>query len=195
MRGKTFGIVYGVISLSLLLGYILFVVYETKVGKRKFKLNAEDKIDLSIFKAVFFSFLGIVGVVLGADILVFGAVTTAKFIGISQVVIGLTVVALGTSLPEVVASMVAAYRGQIGFILGAILGSNLFNILGITGTAAIIAPIKSEGNLTSIDLFFLILSSIIFFFFTKLSAFVNRTLLALILISYLIYVLFLFIEI
>ena len=58
-----------------------------------------------------------------------GAVLTAELFGISQVVIGLTVVALGTSLPEVAASMIAAYRGQINFVLGAILGSNLFNIL------------------------------------------------------------------
>lgn len=192
--GKTFELIYGVVSLSILISYILFIIYETKIGLRKLNLNNEDEIELSIFRSSFFSILGIIGVVLGAEILVHGAVLTAELFGISQVVIGLTVVALGTSLPEVAASMIAAYRGQINFVLGAILGSNLFNILGITGVASILAPIKSEGTLTNIDLFFLMLSSLIFLSFTIFSKFINRMLLVLILISYLIYVLFLFLR-
>ena len=123
-----------------------------------------------------------------------GAVLTAEALGISQVVIGLTIVALGTSLPEVAASMIAAYRGQVNFILGAILGSNLFNILGITGTASILAPIKSQETLTSVDLFFLIMSALVFLTFTIFSKLINRKLLVVILISYLIYVLFLFLS-
>ncbi len=192
--GQTFELIYGVVSLSILISYILFIIYETKIGIRKLNLNKEDDIELSIFKSSFFSFLGIIGVVLGAEILVHGAVLTAELLGISQVVIGLTVVALGTSLPEVAASMIAAYRGQVNFVLGAILGSNLFNILGITGVASILSPIKSEGTLTNIDLFFLMLSSLIFLFFTIFSNFINRMLLVVILISYLIYVLFLFLR-
>ncbi|MBF97301.1 MAG: sodium:calcium antiporter [Pelagibacterales bacterium] len=189
---ESFDFIYGVISLSILLAYIFFIIYETKIGLRKQNLNNEDEIEFSIIKSSIFSFLGIVGVVVGAEILVHGAVLTAELIGISQVVIGLTVVALGTSLPEVAASMIAAYRGQVNFILGAILGSNLFNILGITGTASILAPIKSAGTLSGIDLSFLMLSSLIFLIFSIFTKFINRALLVVILISYLIYVLFLF---
>tara|TARA_Y100001970_G_scaffold273764_1_gene372429 strand:+ start:3270 stop:4208 length:939 start_codon:yes stop_codon:yes gene_type:complete len=189
---ESFDFIYGVISLSILLAYIFFIIYETKIGLRKQNLNNEDEIEFSIIKSSIFSFLGIVGVVVGAEILVHGAVLTAELIGISQVVIGLTVVALGTSLPEVAASMIAAYRGQVNFILGAILGSNLFNILGITGTASILAPIKSAGTLSGIDLSFLMLSSLIFLIFSIFTKFINRVLLVVILISYLIYVLFLF---
>ncbi len=190
----TFELIYGVISLSILIGYILFIIYETKSGVRKLKFNDEDKIELSILKSSIFSLLGILGVVLGAEVLVHGAVLTAEALGISQVVIGLTIVALGTSLPEVAASMIAAYRGQVNFILGAILGSNLFNILGITGTASILAPIKSQETLTSVDLFFLIMSALVFLTFTIFSKLINRKLLVVILISYLIYVLFLFLS-
>ena len=129
---------------------------------------------------------------MGAEVLVHGAVITAKLLGISQVVIGLTIVALGTSLPEVAASMVAAYRGQVNFILGAILGSNLFNILGITGTASILAPINTQDTLTFIDLLFLALSTLVFIMFSIFSKFLNKKLLTAILISYIIYVLFLF---
>ena len=194
VSGKKFELIYGLVSISILISYILFVIYESKIGKRKLNFNNEDEIELSTLRSSLFSFLGIIGVVIGAEILVHGAVLTAKLLGISQVVIGLTVVALGTSLPEVAASMIAAYRGQVNFILGAILGSNLFNILGITGTASILTPIKSQGTLTSIDLFFLMLSSIIFLIFTLLSKFINRMLLVVILISYLIYVFILFLS-
>ena len=172
----------------------MLVIYESKVGKRKVILDHEEKIEFWIFKSLVFSLLGIVGVVLGAEILVHGAILTAKLFEVSHVVIGLTIVALGTSLPEVAASMIAAYRGQVNFILGAILGSNLFNILGITGTASILTPIKSEETLTNTDLFFLIFSTLIFLGFNLFSKIINRSLLLAILISYVIYVLFLFLR-
>ena len=189
-----FGIIYGVISLTILIGYIFLIIFETKIGKRKYNLENEDIKEISLFKSFFFSLIGIIGVVVGAEVLVHGAVITAELLGISQVVIGLTIVALGTSLPEVAASMVAAYRGQINFILGAILGSNLFNILGITGTASILAPINTQDTLTFIDLLFLALSTLVFIMFSIFSKFFNKKLLTAILISYIIYVLFLFIS-
>ena len=189
-----FGIIYGVISLTILIGYIFLIIFETKIGKRKYNLENEDIKEISLFKSFFFSLIGIIGVVVGAEVLVHGAVITAELLGISQVVIGLTIVALGTSLPEVAASMVAAYRGQINFILGAILGSNLFNILGITGTASILAPINTQDTLTFIDLLFLALSTLVFIMFSIFSKFLNKKLLTAILISYIIYVLFLFLS-
>lgn len=189
-----FGIIYGVISLTILIGYIFLIIFETKIGKRKYNLENEDIKEISLFKSFFFSLIGIIGVVVGAEVLVHGAVIAAELLGISQVVIGLTIVALGTSLPEVAASMVAAYRGQVNFILGAILGSNLFNILGITGTASILAPINTQDTLTFIDLLFLALSTLVFIMFSIFSKFLNKKLLTAILISYIIYVLFLFIS-
>ena len=108
-----FGIIYGVISLTILIGYIFLIIFETKIGKRKYNLENEDIKEISLFKSFFFSLIGIIGVVVGAEVLVHGAVIAAELLGISQVVIGLTIVALGTSLPEVAASMVAAYRGQV----------------------------------------------------------------------------------
>lgn len=189
-----FGIIYGVISLTILIGYIFLIIFETKIGKRKYNLENEDIKEISLFKSFFFSLIGIIGVVVGAEVLVHGAVITAELLGISQVVIGLTIVALGTSLPEVAASMVAAYRGQVNFILGAILGSNLFNILGITGTASILAPINTQDTLTFIDLLFLALSTLVFIMFSIFSKFLNKKLLTAILISYIIYVLFLFLS-
>ena len=176
------------------ISYILIIVYEVKSDKRKVELSNEEEINLSAFKATFFSIAGIFGIVIGAEILIRGAVITAQFLGISQTVVGLTLVAVGTSIPEVATSMIAAYRGQVNFILGAILGSNLFNILGITGVASILATIEIADTLSYVDIFFLILSSIIFLIFTIFSKIINRSLLVVLLISYLIYVLFLFLD-
>ncbi len=190
---KTMGLFYGMVSLSILVSYILYIIYEAKIGVRKFNVNNEKEPNLSRIKAFFLSLVGISGVVIGAEILVHGAVLTANTLGISQTVIGLTLVAVGTSIPEVTTSMIAAYRGQVNFILGAILGSNLFNILGITGAAAILAPINSANTLTNFDLFFLVLSTLIFLIFSLFGKIINRAILLVILISYLIYVLFLFV--
>ncbi len=191
---KNLELIFGVFSLLLLISYIFLIIYEAKAEKRKVYISEEDQINLSALKASFLSIVGILGVVIGAEILVRGAVITAHLLGISQTIIGLTMVAVGTSIPEVATSMIAAYRGQVNFILGAILGSNLFNILGITGVASILATLEVSDTLSNIDLFFLILSSIIFLTFTVFSRIINRPLLVLILISYLIYVLFLFLE-
>ena len=191
---KNLELIFGVFSLLLLISYIFLIIYEVKAEKRKVYISEEDQINLSALKASFLSIVGILGVVIGAEILVRGAVITAELLGISQTIIGLTMVAVGTSIPEVATSMIAAYRGQVNFILGAILGSNLFNILGITGVASILATLEVSDTLSYIDLFFLILSSIIFLIFTVFSKIINKPLLVLILISYLIYVLFLFLE-
>ena len=191
---KNLELIFGVFSLLLLISYIFLIIYEAKTEKRKVYISEEDQINLSALKASFLSIVGILGVVIGAEILVRGAVITAELLGISQTIIGLTMVAVGTSIPEVATSMIAAYRGQVNFILGAILGSNLFNILGITGVASILATLEVSDTLSYIDLFFLILSSIIFLIFSVFSKIINRPLLVLILISYLIYVLFLFLE-
>ena len=191
---KNLELIFGIFSLLLLISYIFLIIYEAKTEKRKVYISEEDQNNLSALKASFLSIVGVLGVVIGAEILVRGAVTTAELLGISQTIIGLTMVAVGTSIPEVATSMIAAYRGQVNFILGAILGSNLFNILGITGVASILATLEVSDTLSYIDLFFLILSSIIFLIFSVFSKIINRSLLVLILISYLIYVLFLFLE-
>ncbi len=88
---------------------------------------------------------GLVGLVLGADWLVGGAVSLATVAGVSPAVIGLTVVAVGTSLPELATSVVAALRGHPEIAAGNVVGSNLFNLLGILGTAALVRPLDGAG--------------------------------------------------
>lgn len=97
---------------------------------------------------------GIIGVVLGAYLLVDGSVETARILGVSKTIIGLTVIAIGTSLPELVTSILAALRGQPGLAIGNVMGSNLFNMLGITGISAAVAPepLQVPGQVLILDL-------------------------------------------
>lgn len=88
---------------------------------------------------------GLAGLVVGADLFVGGAVALAEAAGVSNAVIGLTVVAIGTSLPELATSLVAAWRGESEIAAGNVIGSNLFNLLGILGVAALVQPLSASG--------------------------------------------------
>jgi cation:H+ antiporter len=83
--------------------------------------------------------------ILGANLLLDGAVIVAKYFGLSEVVIGLTIVAIGTSLPEMATSAIAAGKGEADVALGNAIGSNVLNILGVLGLTALIHPISTEG--------------------------------------------------
>lgn len=95
---------------------------------------------------------GLTGLVFGADWLVDSATTIARQFGISEAVIGLTIVAVGTSLPELATSIVAAFRRQADVAMGNVVGSNIFNILGILGITAIVHPVNISGQLATLDI-------------------------------------------
>lgn len=105
--------------------------------------------------------IGLAGVVWGADLLVKAGVVIARENGISEEVIGLTVIALGTSLPELAASVVAAYRGHSDIAVGNIVGSNLFNILGIAGFVAMLTPLPVAEEFLSFDIWVMLGSTVL----------------------------------
>ena len=189
----SFNKISGLLMLLLLLSYLALILYEASKGLRNIDTEDIEK-KVSFKKSILFSILGLVGIIVGAQVLVKGAVITASSFGVSETIIGLTVVALGTSIPEVVTSMVAAYRGQIGFVLGAILGSNLFNLLAITGIASIITAINTSNVLDKIDIYYLIFSTIIFILISSLLKYLNKKLIFVVLISYFIYVVFIYLR-
>ena len=189
----SFNKISGLLMLLLLLSYLALILYEASKGLRNIDTEDIEK-NVSFKKSMLFSILGLVGIIVGAQVLVKGAVITASSFGVSETIIGLTVVALGTSIPEVVTSMVAAYRGQIGFVLGAILGSNLFNLLAITGIASIITAINTSNVLDKIDIYYLIFSTIIFILISSLLKYLNKKLIFVVLISYFIYVVFIYLR-
>ncbi len=105
--------------------------------------------------------LGLIGVVAGAHLLVEGAVTIASALGISDEVIGLTVVALGTSLPELAVAVAAAAKGHSDVALGNVVGSNIFNILAILGATALVVPIEVPAQILRFDIWAMLAVSIL----------------------------------
>ena len=191
---KVFNFYLGFVMLLILICYIFFIIFEVKKGKRVYE-DQEEVNEYSLSKSIIFSLFGIVGVLIGAEILVKGAIITASHFNINETIVGLTVVAIGTSIPEVATSMIAAYRKQGNFILGAILGSNLFNLLGITGVASLITRIEVKDTLLGLDIYCLIFSTLIFIFLVKYLKNLNKGIISLLLISYVIYVLFLYLRV
>lgn len=99
---------------------------------------------------------GLIGTVIGAKLLVDGGVAVAESLGVSKTVIGLTLVAIGTSLPELAIVVMASLRGHSDVALGNVLGSNIFNLLGITGVVALVAPLDVSPSLLQFDIWLLL---------------------------------------
>lgn len=112
----------------------------------------DDPLETSIGKAALMIVFGLAALVIGANLLVNSASTMARAFGVSEAVIGLTVVAVGTSLPELATSVIAAFRRQTDIAVGNVVGSNIFNLLGILGITALITPIPAEARFASIDM-------------------------------------------
>lgn len=120
---------------------------------------------------VFFLSLGIGGLIGGAELALTGAIEAGKTFGLSDRIIGITIVSAGTSLPELVTSAVAAYRGQNDIAVNNVIGSNIFNILLVAGGTATITSIPVSQNIVSADIYWLLLSAVllpIVFWFGKL---------------------------
>jgi len=106
----------------------------------------------SLIVSVSWMTFGFVALLFGAQFLVDGAVSVARGFGVSEAFIGLTIVAIGTSLPELATSVIAAFRHQSDIAIGNVIGSNIFNVLGVLGVTALIAPISVSGRFLSFDL-------------------------------------------
>jgi len=119
--------------------------------------------DMPWWKIVLYLALGLVGLPLGADMLVDSSVELATMFGVSDTVIGLTLVALGTSLPELATTVMAALRRQADVALGNVIGSNMFNLLAIIGIASLIAPIPVDPEFLRFDLWVMLGASLLIF--------------------------------
>ena len=133
----------------LLAGLAVFLVMAFSSGSVP---QEDDPLETSVAKTTLMTVGGLVLLVIGAHFLVDSATTIARTFGTSEAVIGLTIVAVGTSLPELATSVIAAYRRQTEIAVGNIVGSNIFNIFGILGVTALIAPIPSEARFAMIDM-------------------------------------------
>ena len=122
--------------------------------------------EISLPKTILVSIIGIIGIVIGGDMVVNSATSIATSFGMSANLVGLTIVAVGTSLPEFVTSIVAIKKGETEIAIGNVIGSNLFNILLVLGLAAVINPI-SMSMLAFIDIVFMVLITLLLYMFMK----------------------------
>lgn len=146
----------------LLLFFILFLLYV--FGMAKVSINSElDRVTLSLTKLFLSIVVGLLALLFGGRLVVSNAVTLAELLGTSQKVISLTIVAIGTSLPELVTSTVAAYKNKLDIAVGNIVGSNIFNIFFILALSALVSPLPFDQRL-HFDMAVLLLATLLLFF-------------------------------
>ena len=190
-------------AIVLLILFIIFILYTIIMGKKGEEFDKEDTIvelrteeeKISIFRSIIYIALGIVGLKIGGDLSVDNAVIIAEKIGISEKIISLTILAIGTSLPELVTSVTAAIKGNSDIAIGNIIGSNIFNMLLIIGVAALINPISYNLSY-NLEMIILILGIILLSLFPIIPPKnqMNRLNGLIYLITYIIYMVILFIT-
>lgn len=199
--GMSLGRVDGIIFLVIFMVYLLWMISSAKQAR-----NAEDKLEkeeeefveeeikiLPMWKCLLFIVGGMIAIKFGGDFVVDGASAIAAGFGLSQTLIGLTIVALGTSLPELVTSIVAARKDEVDMALGNVIGSNIFNILLILGVAAAISPITFLME-NIIDIVILIVMSLVVWIFAWTSKEINRKEGIMMLLMYAVYMVYICIR-
>lgn len=135
--------VEGIILWAVFIVYLIYLFFMAKNNPEE--VDEEDK-SSSWWQLLLFTVVGLVLIVWGSDVTVDAATSIARIIGLSERFIGLTIVALGTSLPELVTSVVAATKGKADIAIGNIVGSNIFNILFVVGITALIVPVPFASS-------------------------------------------------
>lgn len=184
--GMTLGHIDGIIFLVLFVGYLLWMIQSAKKARaavfsdpaqsgqiEQSEFVEENIAILPTWKSLVFIIGGMIAIKFGGDFVVNGASSIASSMGLSQTLIGLTIVAMGTSLPELVTSLVAAKKGEVDMALGNVIGSDIFNILFVLGIATAISPISFLME-NVIDIILLIIMSVIVLAFAWTRQQINR---------------------
>jgi len=185
-----------IILLLLFFSMILFTVINAKTSKDKEQLStdptAKPAKNRSTGANTIFILIGLVALAVGADLTIRGAVFIGKSVGLSDAVIGLTIIALGTSLPELMTCVVASFKGHDDISIGNLVGSNVFNTLLVVGTAGAIRPFGINARLIGTDYWVMILVSAVFIAMVMIGKKIKRSdgvALITIYVSYMLYVL------
>jgi cation:H+ antiporter len=175
---------------------ILYIVFQYKMTAKQhvteeFDIEAEDLPFDSTKKALLFVLFGGIGIAAGAELMVRGAITSAEIMHIPDAVIGLTVIAIGTSLPELSTAIIAAMKKQGDIILGNVVGSNVFNIMMILGVMSMIKPVSLDSlapQILQFDVWVMLGSSMLFCLLVLTSGKFTRTIGGLFLSAYIAYI-------
>lgn len=168
-----FSLANGIILFSLLIFYTVHAIYDARKQHvdEQWVEDVEEEteaIALTLPSAALYCVFGLALLILGSDALVGGAVSLARIYGLSEAVIGVTIVAIGTSAPEFFASVMAAYRRHADIALGNVVGSNIFNVSSVIGSAAIVSPLPVAGQFLRMD--FPVMAGVTMLFFVAMLA-------------------------
>ncbi|WP_067726632.1 calcium/sodium antiporter [Oceanobacillus damuensis] len=179
-------------GLILLLFFTIFMIYIFEIALKDRKASEKEPLPegLTWGKNILISLLGLAAIIFGGELVVSNATEIAYSLGMSETLVGLTIVAIGTSLPELVTSISAALKKQSEIALGNIVGSNIFNILLVLGTSSVITPLAFDGKVFT-DLYMMVILTIILLIFSRTNFKIGKReglILALAYVVYLIYV-------
>ena len=153
----------GIILLLILICYIFYLVKNARKSK---DANVVEKAKLTPLKSAIFIIVGLAGIVVGGDLVVNSESNIAIALGMSETLVGLTIVAIGTSLPELVTSLTALKKGENQLVIGNVIGSNIFNILFVLGASSAISQIPLDPSMMT-DVLFMVGVTILCFIFGK----------------------------
>jgi cation:H+ antiporter len=180
--------VTGAGMLAVLAAYIAWSYRLDKAAQSDLVAHIQEDIEgepkLSTRRALTYSIGGLLLLLAGSYLMVEGAVAIARNFGISEAVIGLTIIAVGTSLPELATAVVAALRRHNDVIIGNVLGSNIFNILSILGITAMVQPVPVTGQIAQIDIWFMLAAALTLSFFLLRGVSMGRVTGAVLLLTY-----------
>jgi len=163
------------IMFLLLLGVYLYIIIYTSIKSRKENsLDQENTADVTWGKNLLITIVGLVMIIIGGQMVVKSATDIAYSLGMSEALVGLTIVAIGTSLPELVTSISAAVKGQSEIAIGNVVGSNIFNILFVLGISAVITPLP-VNSIMFIDVILMLFLTVLLWIFSRTNYKVGRT--------------------
>lgn len=180
------GVVSRFDGLILLIFFVAFMAYIITFALKNRTEVTETTKNIKIFPSIISSLIGVVAIIFGGELVVNSATEIAEIFGLSQTVIGLTVVAIGTSLPELVTSIVAATKGESDIAIGNVIGSNIFNMLFILGSTTVIMPISAPPTaIFDVSIFIVLL--IFIYLISKFTGKIKRFPAFLLVLSYFVY--------
>lgn len=152
---------FGAIFIAIYAAYVFYCFLSEKASAEDDEQKEMAKQFSSMWLALFVLAVSLIGVIKGADLLVTAAIELARIFGISEAIIGLSIVAFGTSLPELAISVIAALKREPGVALGNVVGSNISNILLILGASSFVGPLPFSGQLAQFDIWVMLLATIV----------------------------------
>ena len=161
--GWNISVIEGIILLIILIVYIISLI---RSAKKSDKADEVEKAKYSLPKSIILIIVGLAGIIIGGDVVVDSASYIAIALGMSETLVGLTIVAIGTSLPELVTSLTALKKGENQLVIGNVIGSNIFNILFVLGASSAISAIPLNSTML-IDVVFMIAVTVLCFIFGK----------------------------